>query len=304
MKKIMLIIASMILSVSVYGNGNEPPEAQCQDVTVEAGDGCEADASIDAGSFDPDGGAITFTQSPEGPYPLGATLVTLTVTDDFGNTDSCTGSVEVVDTTPPEVFCQNVRVLAGANGTAEASIDDGSYDACDVTLAQNPPGPYGVGVHLVTLTVTDSSGNQDSCQAYVEVEAPVAIDIKPTSCPNPLNIKSKGVLPVAILGTADFDVTTVDVASLRLVGVSPIRSRLKDVATPVAAAVDVCDCTTEGPDGYLDLALKFNAQEIIEALGDINNGDVLQLGLTGVLSDGTPFEGWDCVIVISRSRSN
>ena len=34
----------------------------------------------------------------------------------------------------------------------------------------------------------------------------VPIDIKPQSCPNPLNVNSKGVLPVAILGTDTFDV--------------------------------------------------------------------------------------------------
>ncbi|MHC4346223.1 MAG: hypothetical protein ACYSUP_16230, partial [Planctomycetota bacterium] len=41
----------------------------------------------------------------------------------------------------------------------------------------------------------------------------VAVDIKPQSCPNPFNIKSKGVLPVAILGTDEFDVEDVNTAS-------------------------------------------------------------------------------------------
>ena len=42
------------------------------------------------------------------------------------------------------------------------------------------------------------------------------VDIKPGSCPNPINVKSKGVLPTEILGTEDFDVTMVDPASVRL----------------------------------------------------------------------------------------
>jgi len=37
----------------------------------------------------------------------------------------------------------------------------------------------------------------------------VLVDIKPGSYPNPLNVKSKGVLPVAILGTTAFDVSDV-----------------------------------------------------------------------------------------------
>jgi len=46
----------------------------------------------------------------------------------------------------------------------------------------------------------------------------VALDIKPTSCPNPLNTKSNGVLPVAILGTEDFDVYDVDPVTVTLAG--------------------------------------------------------------------------------------
>ena len=38
----------------------------------------------------------------------------------------------------------------------------------------------------------------------------VNIDIKPGSCPNPLNVKAKGVLPATLLGTEDFDVTAID----------------------------------------------------------------------------------------------
>ena len=49
----------------------------------------------------------------------------------------------------------------------------------------------------------------------------VPIDIKPGSDPNSVNLKAKGVLPVSILGTGDFDVHDVDMASLRLAGSSP-----------------------------------------------------------------------------------
>jgi hypothetical protein len=127
----------------------------------------------------------------------------------------------------------------------------------------------------------------------------IEVDIKPTSCPNPLNVNSRGVLPVAILGTAEFDVTMVDVATLSLVGIGPIRSGYEDVATPL---IDSCDCTTDGPDGLLDLTLKFNAQEIIAALGDLYDGDELELQLTGQFLDGTNFFGFDCVIVVGNSN--
>lgn len=47
------------------------------------------------------------------------------------------------------------------------------------------------------------------------------IDIKPGSCPNPLNVKDKGALPVAVLRSKDFDVFNIDPASIRLEGVAP-----------------------------------------------------------------------------------
>ncbi len=129
----------------------------------------------------------------------------------------------------------------------------------------------------------------------------VNIDIKPTSCPNPLNVKSKGVLPVAILGSEDFEITKIDVLSVRLAGISAIRSRFEDVATPPEDANE-CECSTEGPDGYLDLILKFETQAIVEALGESADGDEWVLELTGNLYDETEIIGEDCVII--RAKSN
>ena len=131
---------------------------------------------------------------------------------------------------------------------------------------------------------------------------PVAVDIKPTSCPNPLNVKSKGVLPVAILGSEDFDVTEIDVLSVRLAGISAIRSRFEDVATPPEDANE-CECSTEGSDGYLDLTLKFETQAIVEALGEGADGDEWILELTGTLYDETEIIGEDCVIIRAKPNS-
>ncbi|RKY10314.1 MAG: hypothetical protein DRP56_01375 [Planctomycetota bacterium] len=132
---------------------------------------------------------------------------------------------------------------------------------------------------------------------------PIAIDIKPGSCPNPLNVKSKGVLPVAILGSEDFDIAMIDPVSLRLEGVAPIRSRIEDIAAPVAVLTD-CACTTDGPDGFADLTLKFDRQEIIAALGEVEDGQEWLLYLTGALNDDRPIEGSDCVLIRKKGRPN
>ena len=124
----------------------------------------------------------------------------------------------------------------------------------------------------------------------------VAVDIKPPSCPNPLNVNNQGRLSVAIVGTAELDVTTIDIGSIRLEGVSPVGDHeIEDVTTPAVGGV--CDCTEAGPDGIDDLTVRFPTQEIVDALGNFSSGDILVLTLTGELSDDTPIAGADCIRV-------
>ena len=149
--------------------------------------------------------------------------------------------------------------------------------------------------------VVELTGLTDVYGLALEIIEPVTIDIRPNFCPNPLNVKSRGMLHVAILGSEDFDVTTIDVASIHLADVAPIRSSYRDVATPVANANE-CECTTKGRDGHTDLALKFRTQEIVEALGEVIDGEEWILTLTGVLLDDTPIEGVDCILIRGRHK--
>jgi len=132
------------------------------------------------------------------------------------------------------------------------------------------------------------------------------VDFKPGSCPNPLNTKSKGVLPVAILGTEDFDVIQIDPTSILLEGLPPLRWGWEDVGTPFDPSTDIVDCydcTDEGPDGWMDLTLKFDTQEIVQALGDVDDGECLVLELTGNLFEdfgGTPIMGEDVVRILMK----
>jgi len=121
---------------------------------------------------------------------------------------------------------------------------------------------------------------------------PVPLDIKPRRCPNRLKVRRDVRLQVAIPGTADFDVTQIDPASIRLEGVSPVRLAVKDVATrfePIVGKVSKFHCTREGPDGFDDLNLKFRNKDVVAALGDVSHRDVLVLKLTANLIDGTPI---------------
>lgn len=138
---------------------NLPPVAMCQDVTVSAVFNCEADASIDNGSYDPDGDPITITQDPPGPYSVGITSVTLTVDDGLA-TSQCTANVTVVDDTPP---VPNVATLPDAVGECSVTLTPPTAtDNCAGTLAATTGDPLTyteAGSFMVTWTYDDGNGN-------------------------------------------------------------------------------------------------------------------------------------------------
>jgi hypothetical protein len=141
----------------------------------------------------------------------------------------------------------------------------------------------------------------------INAYAPVPLDIKPSSCPNPLNVKSRGVLPVAILGTEMLDVSEIDPASIRLVtaqggeGISPLRWSTEDVAGPYEPYIGkegAYDCNESGPDGYMDLTVKFDSREIAAQLGAVDGRTDKLFTVYGELKeefDGTPIIGEDFV---------
>ena len=110
----------------------------------------------------------------------------------------------------------------------------------------------------------------------------VDIDIKPGSDPNSINTKSKGVVPVAILGSDTFDVTTVDVTTLMFGNASP-KHDLTDSDTYDEHIQDV------NGDGFDDLVSHYKQKDIGIACGDT------EATLTGALNDATPIEGTDSV---------
>ena len=120
----------------------------------------------------------------------------------------------------------------------------------------------------------------------------------------------RGLMPNPKTGTVTFDVTQIDPATVRLAGVAPLRWDYEDVATPyepVSGRQDcLVDCTTMGPDGYMDATLKFETQEIVEALGEtIQDGDCIVAQLTGSLRESagaTEFVGEDVIRIVCKRR--
>lgn len=75
------------------------PEAHCQNVSVDAGGDCMGAVTpqmVDNGSsVDPNCGPAQLSLDPAGPYAVGDTVVTLTVTDSCGQSASCTATITV-----------------------------------------------------------------------------------------------------------------------------------------------------------------------------------------------------------------
>jgi hypothetical protein len=145
---------------------------------------------------------------------------------------------------------------------------------------------------------SNGDGQCDVSDWNLIISKPVSIDIIPKTCPSETPIKG-GAVEVVIHGTVDLDVNDIDIASVRLKGVAPTRSSLKDKSTPYIPAYE-CDCTTDGKDGEIDLSLKFNKKEIISALGGVTVDIPYPLTLTGELIDRTPIEGEDCITFVKK----
>lgn len=131
---------------------------------------------------------------------------------------------------------------------------------------------------------TDGNGPPPPDEPDPDPTTSVAIDVKPGSDTNPVNPRSQGLIPVAVLTTAvadgegaDFDATSIDVSTLRF------GPREAGEAHGHGHATDV-----DG-DGDTDLVVHFHTQDTGISCGDTD------VALTGATIDGTAFEGTDSI---------
>jgi hypothetical protein len=111
--------------------------------------------------------------------------------------------------------------------------------------------------------------------------APIAIDIKPGSFVNPINLGSNGSTPVAILSTNVFNANNqVDLTSVKF-------GRFGNEASPT-----FCSSIDVNGDALLDLVCHFDTQRLGFEAND-NHGV-----LTGQTIQGVPFMGTDSIVTV------
>ena len=166
-------------TATVTVEDNVAPTATCQSMTAQldaSGNTTITGADIDNGSSDACGiASLSASPNTFSCTDVGANTVTLTVTDNNGNTNTCTASVTVEDNVAPTVTCQNQTVALDASGNATlmaADVDNGSSDACGIASMDVSPNSFTcfeLGANTVTLNVTDNNGNSNTCNATVTV---------------------------------------------------------------------------------------------------------------------------------------
>ena len=130
--------------------------------------------------------------------------------------------------------------------------------------------------------MTDSFGQTDIGCTTVTVISTIAIgiDIYPNRTPNPVFLSRNYTLYVAVLGSSNFDVTTLNSATVKF-------GKTGTEASPMRAPI-IRDLNG---DGFLDAMYGFRTFDCGFVLGDTTGL------LKGKLNNGTDAEGNDSVLV-------
>ena len=287
---------------------NVPPVAICQNVVVEADADCMGEAvslDFDGGSTDPEGETLTFTILPEGPYPLGITDVTLTVSDGVLNS-SCTTTITVIDNTPPTLTCIDNQIV-NADSFCSFTIPDyttmvTANDNCStLTVTQFPVAGAIVSSGTTVITVIANDGtNQVSCSFNLvvnDVTTPTA------NCQDiTVQLDASGI---ATIEAADIDggsndscgniTTAIDISTFDCSNIGDNIVTL--TVTDDSGLESTCTATVTVEDTFIPEAVCQNITIQLDATGvvsitpaDIDNGSTDNCGVPTLEIDVATFD--------------
>jgi len=130
--------------------------------------------------------------APRGGFPIGTTLVTWTVTDSAGNSNTASQTVKVLDTKPPVITAPADILRSVKEGTKLTVVQIGTPRVRDIvdpkpTITNNAPDDgFPIGATKVKWTARDASGN---IATYIQK---VTIEIKVDN-PGPTDSDWKGL---------------------------------------------------------------------------------------------------------------
>ena len=169
----------------------QAPQISCPSnlvLTADAGQCNRSNVTFTVNATDNSGtNALVSIPSSGSTFSVGLTIVTNTATDPSGNHSSCTFTVTVLDTEPPQIFCPGNLVLSTDTGRQTRSnviFSASAFDNCAVaSLVSIPPSgsTFPMGITIVTNTATDPSGHQRSCTFIVTVNSPIVVTLHPVS---------------------------------------------------------------------------------------------------------------------------
>ncbi|MFV0570900.1 MAG: hypothetical protein ACK5M1_00520 [Xanthomarina gelatinilytica] len=128
--------------------------------------------SVDCGVTTVTGGNPLATTVNFSCMDLGSNNVDVSSANNAGASTTGIAVVNIIDNLNPIANGQDITVDLAGNGSVSITADDvdnGSTDNCDFTLSVDIDTFTAVGDYPVILTLTDSSGNEDTVSVNVEV---------------------------------------------------------------------------------------------------------------------------------------
>lgn len=184
-------------STTVQVEDQTPPQAQCQSITVTLpafGSITIAEDAVDNNSSD----ACALSYDTDQTYftcaDVGATTVTMTVTDAGGNQSTCQANVQINDVTAPIANCQDLTVALDDTGNTSVVPEDftgSSHDVCNTFFSFTNYETNtlffdctDIGTTFdLNITISDGNGNFSQCTASLSLidETPPVVSCQPAT---------------------------------------------------------------------------------------------------------------------------